>query len=104
MNNYGISSEIYNEIIETFKKIPELCTVIIFGSRARGDYKKTSDIDLAVQFANEDKKLKLIRLLDEIKCVLKFDVINLETISNKELIENIKKDGIVIYENIKYNC
>ena len=98
MNNYGISSEIYNEIIETFKKIPELCTVIIFGSRARGDYKKTSDIDLAVQFANEDKKLKLIRLLDEIKCVLKFDVINLETISNKELIENIKKDGIVIYE------
>ena len=100
MNNYGISSEIYNEIIETFKKIPELCMVIIFGSRARGDYKKTSDIDLAVQFANEDKKLKLIRLLDEIKCVLKFDVINLETISNKELIENIKKDGIVIYEKI----
>ncbi len=98
MNKYGISDEIYNQIIEIFKQIPEIKSVKLFGSRARGDYKKTSDIDLAVHFNNENKKLKLIRLLDELRCALKFDVINIESISNKQLIENIEKDGIVIWE------
>lgn len=41
MNNYGLSNEIYEQIIETFKQIPEIKEVLLFGSRARGDYKKT---------------------------------------------------------------
>ena len=77
----------------------EIKIVKIFGSRARGDYNLRSDIDLAVYFENIDKKLKLIRMLDEIRCALKFDVINVDTISNKSLINNIDKEGIVIYEN-----
>ena len=79
----------------------EIKTVKIFGSRARGDYNLRSDIDLAVYFENIDKKLKLIRMLDEIRCALKFDVINVDTISNRNLINNIDKEGIVIYENKK---
>ena len=41
---------------------------------------------------------KLINLLEETKCVLKFDVINIETISNEKLMQNIEKDGIEIYK------
>ena len=50
-------------------------------------------------FKNLDKKLLLIRRLDEIKCILKFDVLNIENISNQKLLENIKKEGITIYTN-----
>ncbi len=95
-NKYGLNKEIYNEIIETFKSISDIKRVILYGSRARGDYKKTSDIDLAVEF-EEDKKLLLIRKLDDLKCILKFDVINIDTIQNEKLLENIKNEGEIIY-------
>lgn len=95
-NKYGLNKDIYNEIIETFKSISEIKRVVLYGSRARGDYKKTSDIDLAVTF-EEDKKLLLIRKLDDLKCILKFDVINIDMIQNEKLLENIKNEGEIIY-------
>jgi len=96
-NDYGINEQSYKKILEVFKTIPQLEQVVLFGSRARGDYKKTSDIDIAVKFKGVDKKLALIGKLEEIDCILKFDVINIEKKSNKKLIENIEKEGIVIY-------
>lgn len=48
-NNYGINEQSLEEIISVFKSIEHLRKVYIFGSRARGDYVKTSDIDLATQ-------------------------------------------------------
>ena len=98
-NKYGIEEEIFNNIVDAFKNIEEIEYVILFGSRAKNTYKDTSDIDLAVKFKNLDKKLLLIRRLDEIKCILKFDVLNIENISNQKLLENIKKEGITIYTN-----
>lgn len=95
-NKYGLNKDIYNEIIETFKSISEIKRVVLYGSRARGDYRKTSDIDLAVTF-EEDKKLLLIRKLDDLKCILKFDVINIDMIQNEKLLENIKNEGEIIY-------
>lgn len=96
-NEYGIEEKIFNEIINTFKSIEEIERVILFGSRARNTYKNSSDIDLAVKFGNLDKKLLLIRKLDEINCILKFDVLNLDNISNNKLLENIQNEGKVIY-------
>lgn len=98
-NEYGIEEDIFNNILDTFKSIEEIERVILFGSRAKNTYKTTSDIDLAVKFKKLDKKLLLIRKLDEIKCILKFDVLNLDNISNEKLLENIKKEGKVIYTN-----
>lgn len=95
-NKYGLNKDIYNEIIEVFKSISEIKRVTLYGSRARGDYKKTSDIDLAVTFG-EDKKLLLIRKLDDLKCILKFDVINIDKVQNEKLLENIKNEGEIIY-------
>lgn len=56
--------------------------VKIFGSRARSDYNKTSDIDLAVKFKDEHNRLRLIDKLEEIRCILKFDIIDVDNISN----------------------
>ena len=96
-NKFGIKEKSYQEMLEVFKQIPEIEQVILFGSRARGDYKKTSDIDLAVKFNDSDKKLLLIHKLEEINCILKIDVLNIEKISKKELKANIQNEGIEIY-------
>jgi len=98
MNEFGIKNEIFSEIINVFKKIKEIEEVVLFGSRARGNYKKTSDIDLAVKFTDNSKKQLLIRSLDEIRCILKFDVLDIERITNENLLLNIENEGKVIYK------
>lgn len=97
-NKYGIEEEIYKEMLNIFDKIKEVKKVILFGSRAKNSYKETSDIDLAVELTKDDKKLLLIRNLDEMRCALKFDVLNIKNIKNEQLINDIKNEGIVIYE------
>lgn len=98
-NKYGIEKETYEEMINIFRKISEVKKVILFGSRAKKTYKPTSDIDLAVELEQDEKKLLLIRKLDEIRCALKFDVLNIRSIKNEQLINDIKNEGIIIYEN-----
>lgn len=51
---YGLSEKIVNQINDIIKKY-EQYNFKLFGSRARGDYKKTSDIDIAI-FENINKK------------------------------------------------
>ena len=45
--NTGIKTKVIDEIISFAEKY-NICQVILFGSRARGDFKRTSDIDIAV--------------------------------------------------------
>ena len=51
MNETGIRPQIIQEIKELAQKYG-IQKVILFGSRARGDYRKVSDIDLAVSGGN----------------------------------------------------
>lgn len=97
-NKFGIEEEIYEEMLNIFNKIIEIKKVILFGSRAKQNYKPTSDIDLAVELEQDEKKLLLIRMLDEIRCALKFDVLNIKNIRNEQLINDIKDEGIIIYK------
>lgn len=47
-NNFGIESESYQRIVKALSQFREIDEVIVFGSRAMGNYKKGSDIDLAL--------------------------------------------------------
>lgn len=72
--------------------------VILFGSRARGDHQERSDIDLAASGGN---LLDFYYELEEDAwTLLNFDVVNLDGEVTEELLEEIKKDGVVIYEEI----
>ena len=45
MDNFGLPQRTINELIEYFKSKPEIEKVVIFGSRAKRNYKNGSDID-----------------------------------------------------------
>lgn len=96
-NKYGIKEQTYQEMLDIFNEIDEINKVILFGSRAKNTYKPTSDIDLAVELTDDSKKLLLIRKLDEMRCALKFDVLNIKQIKNEQLIHDIHTEGITIY-------
>ena len=93
----GIRETVLEELLILAQKY-NLDKLILFGSRARGDYRKTSDIDLAatggdiVRFALDAE--------EETSTLLSFDVVNLDRTVQKELRESIKKEGIVIYEKV----
>ena len=72
--------------------------VILFGSRARGDHKEKSDIDLAVTGGN----ITEFRLAvdDEVRTLLMFDVVNLDEPVQKPLLQSIEQEGILLYEKV----
>jgi len=71
----------------------------IFGSYARGDFKKESDIDLLVKVNGEKTLLDLMRIERELSEILgvKVDLLTEESIS-KYIIDYIKKELRTIYE------
>ena len=92
----GIREEAITALIELAKTC-ELDQIILFGSRARGDYRRASDIDLAVKGGD------IVRFTvdaEEIPTLLKFDIINLDGAVQNELRESIEREGITIYEKV----
>ncbi len=97
MKETGISARVIQEI-QGIAKQYGVEKVILFGSRARGDYRKTSDIDLAA--SGGDIPLFALDVDDKTWTLLKFDVVNLDRPIKKELKESIEREGVILYEKI----
>ncbi len=95
----GLSPAILDDLQKTFAHYPEIQTVLIFGSRARSDYRAGSDIDLAV-VAPEMSDPTFSRLwneIDELPIAYKMDVLHLDRLADAALRQQILRDGKVIY-------
>ena len=97
MEDNGIKSVVIKEIRDFAQKYG-VDTVILFGSRARGDYKRVSDIDLAVK--GGDLVRFALDVEEETSTLLKFDVVNLDGSIQEELRDSIEKEGKILYEKI----
>ncbi len=97
MEQTGLSKTVLEEIVQLAKKY-NLNTVILFGSRARGDSHCKSDIDLAV--SGGDIMNFSIDIEEEVNTLLTFDVVDLQKNISEALLDSILKDGVVIYEKI----
>ena len=97
MKILGIDDSIEQDIISIAIK-NDIKKLILFGSRARGDFKRTSDIDLAVEGGNISAFA--VQVDEEVSTLLEFDIINLDGRVQKELLESIRREGVVLYEKI----
>lgn len=97
MEYRGIKKVVMEEICDLARK-NHVKKVILFGSRARGDYQRASDIDLAV--SGGDITSFALDVEEETSTPLKYDVVNLDRRIKTELLESIEKEGIVLYEEI----
>ena len=92
---FGLSEIVLNKIYEITKRFNY--DFYIFGSRARGDYKKNSDIDIAVYGnVSEEDKSKIKSEFDMINTPYIIDVLFIMDLKNKELINNIEKEGVML--------
>lgn len=93
----GIKEIVLQEIIQLAKQ-NSVEKVILFGSRARGDFKERSDIDLAFRGGHSSH---FVLDVDEMtSTLLEFDVVDLDMPIKEELLESIKSEGVVLYEKI----
>ena len=95
MRNTGIKDSVIYEIIELAKKY-NLDKVILFGSRARGDFQRASDIDLAV--SGGDIAMFTIDVEEETSTLLQFDVIDLDKDLQENLLKSIREEAIILYK------
>ena len=86
MNDTGIRPEVIEEIRNLAQKY-DIEKVILFGSRARGDFRRTSDIDIAV--TGGDFVRFALDVDEETSTLLEYDIVNLDRDMQDELIESI---------------
>ena len=88
-------------VLDEIKRIAEeyeVKRVILFGSRARGDYHRASDIDLAVEGGRITDFILDVK--EATSTLLNFDIVDLEKTAPGKFSDAIKKEGIVLYEKI----
>jgi len=99
--NFGLQEFELNCIVDAIKKFNEVEKTVIFGSRAKGNYKPGSDIDIAIY--GDDITFHTLSALtwileEQVSLPYFFDVIDYTHIKHKELKEHIDRVGKVIYE------
>ncbi len=97
MENWGLNKKIIDAIISIARK-HDVKKVVLFGSRARGDFRRTSDVDIAV--SGGDFARFATDLHEDAPTLLMFDIVNLDGSVQAELLHSIEKEGIIIYEEV----
>jgi len=89
------------KVIEEIRALAEehgIHKVFLFGSRARGDHKERSDIDLAI--TGGQGELFALDVDEKTSTLLMYDVINLDRAVQPELLESIHREGVILYEKV----
>jgi predicted nucleotidyltransferase len=96
---FGLKEEVIEKIKGVFRKYPEIEFAILYGSRAKGDYKGSSDIDLTLKGDQLTESI-LTRIsldLDDLLLPYLIDLSIHVHIKNGGLIEHIERVGKEFY-------
>ena len=96
----GLNPATINSINLTFAKYPQIKKVMLYGSRAKGNYKKGSDIDLSMFGEDLTYKIQLDVFddLDELLLPYTIDLSVFDYLDNANLRDHIERVGVVFYE------
>jgi len=100
MNSFGLSTEHTKKIRACLAQEPKIEKAVLYGSRAKGNYKPGSDIDLTL-FAptmNLTELLALENKLDDLLLPYKIDLSLFHQIENPDLVDHIQRVGKVLLE------
>lgn len=102
---FGLKESDINLIISIFEKHDSVIKAVLYGSRAKGNYRNNSDIDLTLigDDIDFDTLLKIENELDDILLPYKIDLSIFHKIENKDLIEHIDRVGIIFYKKSNNN-
>ena len=97
---FGLRQRDTDEIVRALQKFPSIREATIFGSRAKGNHKPGSDVDIAIKGESIDHSVVAslaFALNEESSSPYFFDVVHFEALSEHELIAHINRVGKRIY-------
>lgn len=94
-----MSDATIGDLRDVFAKYPEVHRVLIFGSRAKGNYREGSDIDLAVEGENIDRHLLMHIQADiqDLGLLYGVDLLDLNKYKDEPIGEHVRRVGLPFY-------
>lgn len=99
---YGLSEATIEKIGSVFALFPEVEKAVLFGSRAKGNYKTGSDIDLTLYGEQLTSRLcaTIASELDDLLLPYTIDLSVFSELNNAKLSEHIERVGVVFYQRV----
>lgn len=97
---YGLSEKTIQKICGVLAKYPHIDKAVLYGSRAKGNFRPGSDIDLSLHGAG----LSLVELgrieseLDDLLLPYSIDLLIFDTLKHANLRDHIERVGVVFYQ------
>jgi len=109
-DQFGLKPEIIQKIQTVLAAFPKIEEAVLYGSRAKGNYKNGSDIDLTLKCSRDAEQtnstcISLTEVsvaLDELDLPYTFDLSIYENIDNADLIAHIDRVGVIFYKREDY--
>jgi restriction endonuclease S subunit len=100
---FGLEQHIIDKLIAVFEQHSKVDKALVFGSRAKGNYRPDSDIDIAIKGLdlNTDDIIAMSVAFEEKGITHKIDLINYDTIKEPNLKDHIDPVGIELYSRWK---
>jgi predicted nucleotidyltransferase len=97
--NYGLKDEVVEDICKIFRNYPEVERAILYGSRAKGNFKPASDIDLTLEGQSLDLTIlnRISWELDDLLLPYTFDLSICHHLNNPDILDHIRRVGLVFY-------
>lgn len=101
---YGLKEIDIKKIASVLENYTAINKAILYGSRAKGNYREGSDIDISLvgDKLNLSMLLRIETELDDLLLPYNIDISIFDKINNQELIEHIKRVGLILYEKKLY--
>jgi predicted nucleotidyltransferase len=98
---FGLKQETIDAINSVFANFPQVKEVILYGSRAKGNYHSGSDIDLTMNGEELDfnTQYRIEHVLDDLLLPYKIDLSIRNHIDNPELLNHIERVGLMFYKS-----
>lgn len=96
---YGLKADVVARINGIFAAEPDIERVILYGSRALGNYRDASDIDLTLvgERLGLEQLLRIENDLDDLMLPYKIDLSVFHALDNPDLIDHIRRVGRPFY-------
>jgi predicted nucleotidyltransferase len=98
--HFGLDQETIDKINSVFAKYPEIEEVVIYGSRAKGNYREGSDIDITLKGkeVNDRTRADVWLDIDDLNTPYLFDISVFHTLESDSLLEHINRVGKIFYK------
>lgn len=100
LNEFGLSDWTMTDLRSVFSRYPNIHKVILFGSRAKGNYRPGSDIDLAMlgEGISHQELLQIYNDIDDLGLLYGVDLIDFNQVKGQPIGDHIERAGKVFYQ------